>query len=154
MSKTISNGVVGPEYWEYAATVISGILEMLASGQYTEIPRGILDKVQKFFKIVLKEETGDSIFDDSPLAQTSAMVMADEILFLVLNKQVSREEADRYYKKFLKLLDVMGKSRFEIGPKKETVRELAQFFRILQRKGEEQRSAEIFPLRRNPTYGL
>ncbi len=149
MSRAPLVGVVKVRYWVYMAIVMAECLNQIIEGKKEiKIPVNILHDARLFFKIVLGQRTGDTMFDNQP-AQTNARIIAWDILndcsFL---KSGALEEKDGYIYRFAEFLESLEKQPtvpFGSGwckqlvvpldeKNKKTVADLHDFFKALLRK--------------------
>jgi len=135
MSRTISVGVVGVKYWEYMANAMVKCLDRIIIKAELKIPLGVLHDAKKFFKIVLGQKTGDTMFDNPP-ARLNAHVIAWDVL---KNRpdQISRTKkwADVHFRRFAKLLEKLGEPVALDEKDKKTVYDLRDFFAALVAAG-------------------
>lgn len=139
MSYTRSIGAVGAEYWSNMAIAMSNILgNIRKSGEKIQIPRGIWYDARKFFRLVLGEKTGDTMFNNH-LAQLNAHVIAWEALGNCGGFRCkTRKEADGYFTRFATLLDELNENRATEPLNQEwlkTAEEFQRFFFALHQLG-------------------
>ena len=138
MSHTPLIGVVGVKYWASMANAMVECLDpIIIKGQKTKIPLGVLYDAKKFFKIVLGQKTGDTMFDNPP-AQSNAHVIAWNILSNCRNlRSHMKKGADGHFLRFAKLLEKLGEPVVldEMDKKdQKTVYDLRDFFNALLRQ--------------------
>ena len=137
MSRIPLIGVVGAKHWSSMANAMVECLDpIIIKGQKTKIPLGVFYDAKNFFKIVLGQKTGDTMFDNH-LAQLNAHVIAWEVLNNCRPDLISptREEADGHFLRFVKLLEKLGEPAALGEEDKKTVYDLRDFFTALLRKG-------------------
>ncbi len=137
MSYTQSIGVVGAEYWSYAALITATCLDRITR-RGVEIPPGVLYDARKFFDVVLKKETGDTMFDNPP-ARQCAHALALEVLNSCDELRCQTEElANYYFQEFDALLEKLSRKRVKtlLSPReREIAKELQKFFTALHQLG-------------------
>ncbi len=137
MSRTPLIGVVGAEYWSYMAGIMATCLDRIARGGTYILPLGVFYDARKFFNVVLRKETGDTMFDNPP-ARQCAHALAWEVLNSCDELRCATEElANCHFQKFAALLDKLGKeTRESLNPDElKTAEELQIFFFALYQLG-------------------
>ncbi len=138
MSRTPLIGVVGAEYWSYMAGIMATCLDRIARGGTYILPLGVFYDARKFFNVVLRKETGDTMFDNPP-ARQCAHALALEVLNSCDELRCQTEElANYYFQEFDALLEKLSRKRVKtlLSPRElEIAKELQKFFTALHQLG-------------------
>lgn len=141
MSRTPDVGCYKASYWSYAAGVVQRSLKnaLASNGAVSAVPVNVLADAQKFFRITLEQNTGDSSVDHI-VPQAHAMVMAWRWLEPV-KRGATKEEFKGYMQKFLSLLERLSHTETITlnSDEQKSAAELVVFYSQLIREAEEDR---------------
>ena len=147
MSRVVPNiGCHDASHWGYSVSVVQRFLEdaLQNEGVVGPVPKGVLIDVRKLFKIILKQDTGDSSVDHE-VARLHALMMAWR-WFEAVKRNAAKQELQAGMQSFLSLLERLGSSEntsLEQAERK-TARQLIVFFSQLVHEANEEHYESVF----------
>ncbi len=137
MSQTISSDAVGPSRWGYMASVMSEVLGNLLQTKRNDpeqIPIGVLNAAQLFFKLVGEVLEGEQI-PENPQASVANYKIAADTIRASESPAPTTTELERRIREYGEFLSTLRARRELSAQELEVARHLNGFFHELATEG-------------------